>query len=212
MGGEPYKSGWALFWVLPQLNTKERPCHVYSNLMPSNQTIGQTTTCNRTAAASKLSPDGTQHWMAPCHGTLGHGEHGVPRSAHCNQLQLSTCRCLQWSITQSFLPWVCIALEAVFQSQTPHEARSRVGAHSSNFDRVQENGPKVGGEHSFTRLCYLIDETQQAIYTHAYIHYDCYAMHIAMISPVAWHPTCSEVPPCHIILAMSDATFRGETA
>ena len=175
--------------------------------MPLNQTIGQTTTCNRTAAASKLSPDGTQHWMAPCHGTLGHVS--MVCLAVCTAFNYN-CLCADAfsEVLHKVSYLVCIALEAVLWSQTPHEARLRVGAHSSNFDRVQENEPKVGGEHSFARLCWW----NTASHIHTCVHYDCYAMHIAMISPIAWHPTCSEVPPCHIILAKSDATFRGETA
>ena len=38
------RGGWALFRVLPHLTTKERPSHVYSDWMPSKQTIGQTIT------------------------------------------------------------------------------------------------------------------------------------------------------------------------
>ena len=59
MGRAPYKfakegDGHSFTFI----TTKERPRHVYSDLLPSKQTIGQTT---ETPAASKLSPDGTQH-------------------------------------------------------------------------------------------------------------------------------------------------------
>ena len=39
------REGWAPFeCMFPQLTTKERPCHVYSDLMPSKQITGQTIT------------------------------------------------------------------------------------------------------------------------------------------------------------------------
>ena len=58
-GGAPYKSpkegGGALFWVSPHLTTKERPCHVHSDLMPSKQIIGQSITQHNRITT------GTQH-------------------------------------------------------------------------------------------------------------------------------------------------------
>ena len=32
---------WVLFWVFRHLTTKERPCHVYSDLIPSKQIVRQ---------------------------------------------------------------------------------------------------------------------------------------------------------------------------
>ena len=45
--------------------------------MPSRQIIGQTITYNEATAASKSSPDGTQHSEWPCH-----CEHGPALGAH----------------------------------------------------------------------------------------------------------------------------------
>ena len=45
------RGGWALFRVALHLTTKERPCHVYSDLMPSKQIIGQTITYNEATAS-----------------------------------------------------------------------------------------------------------------------------------------------------------------
>ena len=61
------------------LTTKGRPCHVYSNSMPSKQIIGQTISKMEQPAASKSSPDSTHHsWMA-----LYHHKHGVACNGHC---------------------------------------------------------------------------------------------------------------------------------
>ena len=48
------RGGWALCRVVPHLTTKERPCHVYSNSMPSRQIIGQTITCHRTTSGFEV--------------------------------------------------------------------------------------------------------------------------------------------------------------
>ena len=67
------RGGWALFWVFPHLTTKERPCHVNSDLMPLKQIIGQTITYNGTACGFEVeSWWHTTVWMTP-----RHGEHGV---------------------------------------------------------------------------------------------------------------------------------------
>ena len=61
------------------LTTKECPCHVYSDLMPLKQIIGQTITyCGTTSAFKVESWWHTTLWAAPCH-----YEHGVARGAHC---------------------------------------------------------------------------------------------------------------------------------
>ena len=65
MGGAPYKSAkegsGRSFDCFRILTTKEQPRHVYSDLKPSKQIIGHKITYNVTPAASKLSPDDTQH-------------------------------------------------------------------------------------------------------------------------------------------------------
>ena len=40
--------------ALPHLTTHERPCHVYSNWMPSKQKIEQTITCNGTTSSFEV--------------------------------------------------------------------------------------------------------------------------------------------------------------
>ena len=52
--------GWALFWVFLHLTMKERPCDVYSDLRSLKQIVGKLSTM-KSSAASKSSPDGTQH-------------------------------------------------------------------------------------------------------------------------------------------------------
>ena len=49
----PSKKGVVLFWVFLHSTTKERPCHVYSDLMPSKQITRQTLTHNRTNSGFK---------------------------------------------------------------------------------------------------------------------------------------------------------------
>ena len=55
----------------------EHPCHVYSDLMPSKETIGQTIMRNIGTGTSKSSPDSTQHpeWHLDT-------DHGVACGAH----------------------------------------------------------------------------------------------------------------------------------
>ena len=45
---------WAIFRVVPHLNTKECPCHVYSDSMPSKQKTGQAIICNGTTNGFKV--------------------------------------------------------------------------------------------------------------------------------------------------------------
>ena len=115
------------------LTTKVHPCHVCSDSMPSRQIIGQTITYNKATAASKSSPDGTQHseW------------HHVTMST----VQLSVRTALAMSVYAK-MPAVkyyaiCITLVAVllklYVKLTPR----------INFYPIQEIGPKVGGGCSF---------------------------------------------------------------
>ena len=52
------KSGWTLFWVFPHFTTKQHPCRVSHNSMPSKQiigqTIGQTITFSRATSGFKV--------------------------------------------------------------------------------------------------------------------------------------------------------------
>ena len=72
-----------------------------------------------------------------------HREHGVAHSVH-----HITYSYIQLHITQSFLLQIYIALEAVLlklhMKLTPGWVLIQV-----KFDPIQENGPKVGGGHSF---------------------------------------------------------------
>ena len=58
MGGAPYKSakegGGRSFECFCKLATKEGPCHVYSDSMPSKQIIGQTITYKRTTSGFEV--------------------------------------------------------------------------------------------------------------------------------------------------------------
>ena len=134
---------------------------------------GRITTCNRTTSGFEV--ESWRHswsWWAWC-------------SLQC-ALQLTTTIYTQMPSVKYYTKFLTSSMHSGWScaSQTPLKpgwALTRV-----NFDWVQENGPKVGIECSFGRLWYLIDETQQAICTR--VHYECYAMHIATISPVAWHP------------------------
>ena len=72
MGGALYKSakvgGQVLFQVFLYLTTKECPCHVYSDLMPLKQIIGQTVTYNGTISGFEVeSWRHTTFWRAQCH-------------------------------------------------------------------------------------------------------------------------------------------------
>ena len=60
-GGAPYKFSKEGVGALSSVTTKEHPCHVYSDSMALKQIIGQTITYSEAPAASKSSPDGTQH-------------------------------------------------------------------------------------------------------------------------------------------------------
>ena len=78
MGGAPYKSakeGGRPYWV-----PKKWPCHVYSDLMPSKQIIGQTVMYNG-ATCSSFKVESWWHttiWTPSCH-----CEHAVACRAHC---------------------------------------------------------------------------------------------------------------------------------
>ena len=55
------KRGVGALSSVSHLTTKECPCHVYSNLMPLKQTIGQTVMYNGTISSFEVESDGTQH-------------------------------------------------------------------------------------------------------------------------------------------------------
>ena len=62
------KGRWALFWVFSHLTMKQCPCHVYSDLIPSKQTTGQTLMYNRAAGSFIVKPwQYTALWTAPWH-------------------------------------------------------------------------------------------------------------------------------------------------
>ena len=77
----------------------------------------------------------TTLWMAPCQYSVAHG---VCHIIYANM----PCGNLRWSITRSFLPQMCIALEVVFlklpANLTPGWAFIPV-----KFDLIQKIGPKV---------------------------------------------------------------------
>ena len=92
---------WALFSLFLHLTTKEHPCQVYSDSMPLKQIIGQTIMYN---GSQVLTAHNTLN------GTMSLAAH------HISYISIYTkmpCSNLQWSITQSFLPQICIALESV---------------------------------------------------------------------------------------------------
>jgi len=104
------RGGWVFFRVFPHLTKKECPCHIYSDLMPSKQIIGQAITHNGATSSFEVC---TQH-SEPHHVTM---------TMQCSSMcvaTLSTCtthNCriinLQWSTRWSFLPQMCTPLEAV---------------------------------------------------------------------------------------------------
>ena len=65
ISGAPYKSakdgGGDALSSVSAFNHRRAPMSSFSDLMPSKQINGQTIMYKRTPAASKLSPDGTQH-------------------------------------------------------------------------------------------------------------------------------------------------------
>ena len=122
MDGAPYKfdkegggAGHSFAFII---TTKERPCHVYSDSMPSKQIIGQTIMYNGNTSCFEVeSWWRTTLWTAPCH-----REHGwcssqcAPSTALAMSIYANfkmPCSNFQWSITQCFLPQICIAFEAV---------------------------------------------------------------------------------------------------
>ena len=103
------KSGWVLFWVLLHLTTKGRPCHVYSDSIPSKHIIGQIIMYDGTTSGFEV--ESCQHTTlrtAPCH-----REHGVASILATSVYTMVPCTNFQWSITWGFLPKIWIAIEPV---------------------------------------------------------------------------------------------------
>ena len=92
--------GYALFGVFWHLTTKERPCHVFRDLMPLKQIIGQMIMYN--GITTDFEVKSGQHptlWTAPCHMSMVY----TARSVHCITIYAKT-------------PWgnkICIVCEAV---------------------------------------------------------------------------------------------------
>ena len=136
---------------------KKRPRHVYSNSKPLKQIIAHEITYN--GITSGFEVESWQHttlWTAQCD-----GEHSVARGAHRISYVLLCKYFVLISVKyyMKFLTWdTCSAQGRA--SQTPCEARSRVGVHSSKVWPYTRIGPKVGGGRSFvsgpffTRLRY----------------------------------------------------------
>ena len=83
----------------------EHPCHVYSDSISLKQKTGHIIPHNRAAHSFKIkSWWHTTLWTAPCHLKCT-----VATSVYAKQ----PCNNLQWSITQSFSPQICIALDAL---------------------------------------------------------------------------------------------------
>ena len=91
---------------------KECPCHVDSDSMPSKEIIGKIIMYNGTTSGLEVeSSRHTTPWMPqPCH-----HDHGVAHSVHCISYTKMSWSNLWWSITQSFLPQICIVLEAMLR-------------------------------------------------------------------------------------------------
>ena len=91
----------------------------------------------------------TTHWTAP-----SHREHLAVHTALATSVYAKVpCSNIQWNITWSFLPQICIVLEAV--SQTPREAHSRVGAHSSILWPYTGNWAKSRGWAPFHKWAFF---------------------------------------------------------
>ena len=93
--------------MFPHLTTKEHPCHIYSDSMPSKQIIIQTIMYHRATSSFKVKA-----WR---HNTLNNTMSPWAWCSSPPSTQKLPCNNLQWSITQSFLPQICIALGAVFK-------------------------------------------------------------------------------------------------
>ena len=123
---------WVLFRVFPHLTLKERSCHIYSDLMPLKQIIGQVITQNGAASSFEVC---TQH-SEPHHVTM---------AMQCSPMcvaTLSTCTMQNCLIIN--LRWSTRCLRCA------HSLRPYF-----YLDPMQEIGPKVGSGHSFVWLRYI---------------------------------------------------------
>ena len=131
MGGAPYKSakeGGALFRLFPHLTMKERPHHVYSDTKPSKKII-----------AHKIMYSGFEvksWWHTTLRTAQRDSEHSVARGARCISYIL-----LYAKMLCMFLTWDTHSARGR-ASQTPREARSGVGAHSSKLWPYAKNWAK----------------------------------------------------------------------
>ena len=116
----------ALLSVL-DLTMKERPYHVYHNSMPSKQIIWQTI---HTTEPPKSSPDGTQHaeWHHVTVSMVWLTVHtALAMSVYTKMPCSNLLKCYTKFLTSVMhSTWGCY-------SETPQEARSRVGAHLSKL-------------------------------------------------------------------------------
>ena len=144
------RGGWALFWLFPHLTTKERPHHVYSDLKPSKQIFGHKIMHNVITSGFKVE---SWRWAYCSSWLVSRLPWGCYLISH-----IRLCKDALVKYYTKFLTWDTHSAWGC-ASQTPCEARSRVGAHSGKLWPYTRNWAKSRGWALFREWAPFLETT-----------------------------------------------------